>query len=270
MSLLRVEIERSLRRRMVWSLLAVALAGIALFGIIAFVSSAGLDVAALDRRGETHPAVLRHWWTDDGGDTPLGVAGIFLLAGGLIGGAGVVGGEWRSGNLATLLTWEPRRGRVLAARLGAITVCSFALAVLLQGLLLAALTPAVVGHGTTAGAGASLAGSVALAGLRIASLTAAAALLGACGAWVSRNTAVGIVAVLTWLAIAEPILRTQRPGFGTYLVGENLARVLTWRDLGGPSQHIGPAHASVVILLLLLAAVALASVVFRRTDATAA
>lgn len=270
MRLLRSEIERSLRRRMVWALLAIASVGIALMGVIAFVSSAGLDLAALDRRGETHPAILRHWWTADGGDTPLGVSGIFLLLGGLIGGAGVVGGEWRSGNLATLLTWEPRRGRVLRARLGAIAVCSFTLAVLLQGLLLAALVPAVVAHGTTAGADGTLAVSLVMATLRIATLTALAALIGACGAWVSRSTAVGIVAVWAWLAIGEPILRARRPGFGTYLVGENLTRVLMWRDLGDASRHIGPAHASVVLLLLLLAAVSLAAIVFRRADATAA
>lgn len=270
MRLLRSEIERSLRRRMVWSLLAIALVGITLFGVIAFVSSAGLDLAALDRRGETHPAILRHWWTADGGDTPLAVAGIFLLLGGLIGGAGVVGGEWRSGNLATLLTWEPRRGRVLAARLGAVVLCSFALAVLLQGLLLAALSPAVIAHGTTAGADASLAVSLVMAIVRIASLTALAALIGACGAWVSRSTAVGIVAVWAWLAIGEPILRARRPGFGTYLVGENLTRVLMWRDLGDASRHIGPAHASVVLLLLVLASVSLATAVFRRADATSA
>lgn len=270
MSLLRVEIERSLRRRMVWTLLAIALIGVVLFGVIAFVSSRGLDVTALDRRGETHPAVLRHWWTENGGDTPSGVAGIFLLLGGLIGGAAVVGGEWRSGNLATLLTWEPRRARVLAARLCAIAVCSFTLAVVLQALLLAALTPAVAAHGTTAGADASLAVSLASAILRIAALTALSALFGACGAWISRNTAVGIVSVGAWLAIGEPILRAQGPGYGTYLVGENLTRVLMWRDLGDASRHVGPIHASVVLLLLLTVAVSLAAVVFRRMDATAA
>lgn len=264
-TLVRVEIERSLRRRMVWALLAVALAGIALFGFLAFATSTHL------RAGEAHPALVRTWWGEGGGDSPLTVGAVFLLLGGLIGGAGVVGGEWRAGNVATVLTWEPRRLRLLTARLVAVAVCAFVLAVALQALYLLAAVPAVVAHGTVAGADRALAGAVVLAVLRVAALTSVAALVGASGAWTSRNTAAAIVVVWGWLAIGESVLRANRPGSGTFLVGENLSRVLRWDDLGaGPSSHIGPVHATALLTSVVVALAVIAAVAFERTDATSA
>src|SRR5687768_4237204 len=139
--LYRTELERSLRRRVVWVLLVVALLGIALLGVIAFVSSTGLDPAALAARGESHPALVTGWWVAGGGDGLLLVTGLFLFMGALIGGAAVVGGEWWSGGVTTLLTWDPRRVRVLLARLAAIVTCSFVIGVALQLVALAALVP---------------------------------------------------------------------------------------------------------------------------------
>jgi ABC-type transport system involved in multi-copper enzyme maturation permease subunit len=264
-TLVRVEIERSLRRRMVWVLLAVALVGIALFGFLAFVTSTHLRV------DEAHPSLVRTWWGEGGGDSPLTVGAVFLLLGGLIGGAGVVGGEWRAGNVATVLTWEPRRGRLLAARLIAIAACAFVLAIALQALFLAAAVPAVVAHGTVAGAGRALAAAVALAALRVAALTSVAALVGASGAWVTRNTAAAIVIVWGWLAIGESILRANRPGAGAFLIGENLSRVLLWDDLGArAASHVGPVHATVLLTAVVIATATVAAVVFARTDATSA
>ncbi|MDQ3107484.1 MAG: hypothetical protein M3Q68_06720 [Actinomycetota bacterium] len=270
MSLLVVEIERSLRRRMVWALVAIAVGGLLALAIIAFISSAGLDPGVLEARGERHPAVLAHWWDGKGGDSPLTIAAIFLLLGGLIGGAGVVGGEWRAGNVATLLTWEPRRGRVLAARLGAIAVCSFLIAAILQVVLLAALLPAVVAHGTTAGADRALALSVGAAILRISALTAVAALLAGCLASVSRSTAIAIVGIGSWLTIGEGIVRARRPSWTGYLVGENLTRTLTWNHLEGTGNASGPEQAALVLGSYLALAVLAAWWVFRRADATVA
>ncbi len=270
MSLLAVEIERSLRRRMVWALVAIAAGGILALAIIAFVSSAGLDPVVMQAKGERHPAVLAHWWDAGGGDSPLAVAAVFLLLGGLIGGAGVVGGEWRAGNVATLLTWEPRRSRLLAARLGAIAVCSFLIAAILQGVLLAALLPAVVAHGTTAGADRALAISIAAAILRISALTAVSALLAGCLASVSRSTAIAIVGAGSWLAIGEGVVRARRPSWTGYLVGENLSRTLTWNRLEGTGNATGPEQAALVLGIYLALAILAAWWVFRRADATVA
>ena len=51
------------------------------------------------------------------GDTFLGVGAFFLLIGAVVGGASMIGAEWRAGTFVTLLTWEPNRRRVAVAKL---------------------------------------------------------------------------------------------------------------------------------------------------------
>ena len=267
MRLFRLEIERSLRRRAVWSLLLVAIAGIVVIGLVAFLSSAGMTAAEVRRQSGGHPAVVRNWWAPGtGGDGVLLVTGVFLLMGGLIGGAVVVGGEWRTGSIATTLTWEPRRVRLLVTRLAAMAVCAFGLSFLLQALALAALLPAVVANGTTAGADGDFAVSVVAAMARFATLTALAAVLAGSVAWISRSTAGAIVALWAWVALGEMILRARKPWSGRYLLAENVATVVEWARPDGVAHGRGPASALSLLALYVVLAAGAASWVFRRTD----
>lgn len=70
-----------------------------------------------------------------------------LLIGGLAGGASMVGAEWQAGSLVTQLTWEPRRARVLVARLVATGAVGFVLALVMLSLFTAALVPAAALRG---------------------------------------------------------------------------------------------------------------------------
>ncbi len=269
MRLFRLELERSIRRRMVWVLLAVASVGIVVLGLIAFFDSFDLDLAELARTNQTHPAVVSDWWVAGSGDGTLSITAFFLFMGGLIGGAGVVGGEWKSGSIATMLTWEPRRVRVLGARLAAIGLWSFVLAVFLQLLQLLAFLPSAMLHGSTAGLDAAYALEVFAAVVRIAAITAFAAVLGGCLASISRSTAGAILAVWIWLALVESILRGRKPWLSAYLLTDTAVRVLTWADFGGE-----PARQSPPVALGLMAAYALLTAgaaiwLFRRADVVA-
>src|SRR5438128_370059 len=122
-NLWRVEVRRSLHRRVVWILILVALIGIGVLGVIAFTTSTDLNVGLIHARGEHHPAIMADWWIAGEGENVLSVTAFFLLMGALIGGASVVGGEWRAGTVTTVLTWEPVRGRLHAARIVAATAC---------------------------------------------------------------------------------------------------------------------------------------------------
>ena len=251
MRLLGIEIERCLRRRVVWALLAIAVAGIAVLGVIAFLT--------------VDAPTMTEWWRGKD-DSILLTGAIFLLLGGVIGGAAVAGGEWRTGSMATVLTWEPRRARLLASRLGAMAIAAFVIAVGLQGLLLLATLPAMLGHGSTAGADGAFAAGVALAMLRIAAVTAVATCLGASIASVSKNTTVAVVAVWAWVGVVESILRGAKPGWTRWLLVTNVAKAVSWTDLGeasGPS----PLRGSVLLAAYgaILAAVAILH--FRRVDA---
>ena len=78
----------------------------------------------------------------------IGVVGALLM--GLIG-ATAMGADWSSRAIITLLTWQPRRLRFLATRLGAIAVVAVALGVAAQALGLALGSAIVATRGTWAG-----------------------------------------------------------------------------------------------------------------------
>src|SRR5437899_4458698 len=203
MRLLLTEARRALHRRIVWGLLGLALLGIVLTAVLTFTDSAHLDLAALRAQGGHHPAVMADWWLAGTADGLLAVTALFLTIGGLIGGAAVAGGEWRAGTVATVLTWEPRRIRLHAARLGACAGLAWLLAFGLQALFLASLLPAVLAHGSTSGTGGPWAIGVLAAMTRIAVLPAVAAVIGAALATLGRATAGALVVAGAGLAVRQ-------------------------------------------------------------------
>lgn len=270
MRLFVVEVRRAMHRRLSWVLIGIALVGIAVFGVAAFVSSADLDVAAIEARHETHPAVLRHWWVAGTGDGMLTVAAVFLLMGGLIGGATVVGAEWRAGTVTTMLTWEPRRLRLHLSRVGACAACAAVVSFALQALYLSASLPAVLAHGTTAGTGDGWFVGLAAAMARISLLTAVATAVGASIAFVGRNTTAALAAAFAWMAIGENIVRVNLPDLQPFLLGENTSLILTWGPLEEVAFTRGPMLALATLLGYAIGLVALSAVRFRHSDVAAA
>lgn len=118
-------------------------------------------------------------------------------------GASFIGAEWRSGSFATQLTWEPRRIRVMAAKAFAAIAVSFVVVMVLQALLVGALFPSALYHGSTAGTNAAFWRSFTYLGLRSGALAAAAALAGFALAAIGRNTAASLGAGFFYIAIIE-------------------------------------------------------------------
>ena len=270
MNLFLVEARRALHRRVVWTLLGIAAAGIAVAGVIAFTDSADLDLTRLRAEGGLHPAVMTSWWVQGTGDGALAVVAIFLAVGGLLGGAAVVGGEWKAATVGTVLTWEPRRLRLLAARLGACGVLAWLLAFALQALFLAGFLPAVAAHGTTSGADGAWALGLVGAMARIAVLAALGAVMGGAVATIGRSTAAALIAVGGWLAVAENMVRAWRPGLARHLIGDNATVLLTWSDPDGVTWSRPPAAALAALVTYVLIAAVLAGAWFRRHDVAAA
>ncbi len=212
MNLYVVEMRRALHRRVVWVLIALALAGCVAVGIIAFVDSAGRSLTELHANGQTHPAVMRDWWVSGTADGALPVASFFLLLGGLFGGASVGGAEWRAGTITTLLTWEPRRTRVHLSRCAACATLAALISLALQVAFLAALLPATLVNGSAAGVDGSWWISLTAAMARTSLLTAAAATLGCAVSTLGRNTAFALVTVFAWITVVEGTIRGLRPG----------------------------------------------------------
>jgi hypothetical protein len=265
-----VEMRRALRRRVVRVLILLALIGCAAVGVIAYASSAGKTLAELHADGAIHPAVMHDWWIAGGGDGALAIASFFLLLGGFIGGASVAGAEWRAGTITTLLTWEPRRVRVHLSRTAACGFLAAIIALALQIVFLAALAPAAIANGSTAGLDAQWWIALVAAMLRTSVLTAIGAMLGVALATLGRNTAFALVVIFAWVAVIEGLIRGLKPGLARFLWGENTTIILSWGHLDNVAFRRGPIVALVTVALYVSAIIAAATVAFRTRDVASA
>ena len=264
-NLLVVEMRRALHRRVTRVLIAMALAGIVVMGLVAFFDSTGKTVAEMIAGG-THPAIMAHWWLRGGGDGILVSAAVPLILGGLLGGASVAGAEWRAGTVTTVLTWEPRRLRLHAARTASAFLLAVVVAAVLQALFLAATLPAVFAHGTTTGIDAGWWVNLAGAVIRIALLTGGATVLGVSLATLGRSTTFALAAAFGWMAVGENLVRGLKPSLQRLLVGDNLAIVLTWAPLDGADFSRSETVAAATLLLYFGLAAVAAMWLFVRRD----
>jgi ABC-2 type transport system permease protein len=168
--------------------------------------------------------------------------------------------------MTTLLTWEPRRVRVIVARLTAVLLAAAVIGLVLQVVFTLALLPALLVHGSTAGADAAwwrgLVGGV----TRSAVLTGLAAALGASLAMIGRNTAVALGAAFVYLNVVEGVLRAWKPWLGRWLISENATIFLTGGRVNGLSFTRSTVTATLTIVVYIAAVAAVATLLFRRRD----
>jgi ABC-2 type transport system permease protein len=269
MHLLLTEMRRALHRRLVWILIGLAIALSLTGGLIAFLDSAGGLTAAHLRGDDPHPAVMANWWVAGGGESWIAGGAFFLLIGGMIGGASVAGAEWRFGTVATTLTWEPRRSRLLTARIAAAALLAAAIALALQVVSLVLLMPAVALNGTSAGTDLDWWIGLGTSLLRVSALTALAAVLGLAIANLGRNTTAALASICGWLLVVEGLIRALRPGWSLHLLSENIAVVLTWAPLDGDVPSHSPGRAVVTLVAYTALPVLAALAVFHRRDLVA-
>ena len=219
-TMLDVEIRRCFARRLVRWLIVVAVVGCA--------------IAAVISRREAGPAGtadefrLVELWVP-GGDPLLGVAAMFLLIGGVLGGASMIGAEWRAGTFATLLTWEPNRRRVAVAKIA----CGAVAFGHRWGCRCSTAPPSCPPRWAPArrGGGRGVARSLLGAGVRIAALTGLAASLMASIAMIGRNTAAALGVAFAYLMVVENIVHAWKPWAARFLLGPNGAVFVTGADL---------------------------------------
>lgn len=290
-ALLLVEMRRDLARRLVWVLVGLALLATVIAGVIAFVNAEGSVRTGPTRveqcfkqpngdvvcRQTSEPGGLvvedefrlTELWPEDENenDGPLLVVPIvFLAIGGLLGGASMVGAEWRAGTVTTLLTWESRRVRVAVAKLLAAGVLAILIAMALLVVFSLAMVPAAALRGSTDGVDAEWLRGLLAGMLRGGALTALAALFGAGVAMVGRNTAAALGVAYAYLIIGENIVRAWKPRLTRWLIGENAATFL----LGGAPDDAPFRRGTGLAILTLALYVALAGMAavasFRARD----
>jgi hypothetical protein len=258
MTLLSIEVRRALARRLVQVLIGLALAATGIVSVVTYVQTG--------RPTSGEPIALVDLWPTSGEDPILLMTAFFLAVGALLAGASVVGAEWRAGSITTLLTWEPRRLRVAASKIGSAALAAGVIGLVLQVVFVLALLPALLDHGSTAGADAAWFWGMVGGITRIAALTGLSAALGASLAMVGRNTAVALGAAFVELNLVEGVLRAWKPGLGRWLLSENVAIFVLGRDVEDLPFSRPPLVAAITLVAYVGAVAVVAAMLFRRRD----
>ncbi len=293
--LLGVEVRRLLARRLARVVALLCIVGIAVAGVIVFIRSEPLtgeekvraesqaeqrfaecmdqlapqigEVSAEAECRQASDADDPRFRLTELKEVALGSSGLLILLGWVVG-ASAIGAEWQAGTMTTLLTWEPRRARLLIAKAIACVVIVFAASILLQLLLGGSLLPSALLRGTTEGADASWLGSTLGVVLRTALIAALAALLGFCLASLARHTAAALGIYFALAAVVEPLLTAWRPSWQRWLLNSNMTVFVTGEPPGLPSLDRSVWDAGLVLAAYGAAALLVALVAFNRRDVT--
>jgi ABC-2 type transport system permease protein len=200
-------------------------------------------------------------------DAMMGTNILLILLLGLLG-ASMIGAEWQAGTITTLLTWEPRRIRVLVAKTVVVAAFAFLASVLLQALIGVAVLPVALLRGTTTGANSAWFRSTVAVVLRGGLLAMLASVAGLAIASIARNTAFAIGAAFAWMAVIEPILRVFRPRWQPWYLTTNAVTFVvgTAPDSSAPGR--GAWEAGLLVTIYVGAILLAALVVFRSRDVT--
>jgi ABC-2 type transport system permease protein len=183
-------------------------------------------------------------------------------------GATMLGADYTSRAFTTLLTWEPRRARLLFSRAATCAAVTFCASVAALILLILVLLPAAAAHGT--GHGAAY-GSLAALITRSALLAAAACAIGVSCAAIGRSTAVAVIGAVLYLGVVEQLLISQAPDVGRWLlVNASLSWIAASPNASNGPGGAGPGHTIATSGLILLVGVvalhALANFILGRRD----
>ena len=301
--LLTGEVRRLVARRMVKVLVLLAGLGIGLAGVLTFLNTEKSDIAAVQARRQQVQREFQNCFdrlstgprpgqpprvveerggacdvdtsgTDDKrlplvdlSDILQGFTAPLVIVAWVLG-ASAIGADWQSRTLTTLLTWEPRRVRVLLGKAGAAMIVAALFFLFAQALLFGALLPSALAHGTTAGADGSwyalLAGVVGRGGVMVA----VAAGIGFAIASVGRNTAAALGIGFAYVVVIENVVGQFLEDWRRWLLLGNTIVFVSGESGGGNEGVAGRSVLGAGIFLvavsvgLLLAAAA----VFRRRD----
>jgi len=256
-ALLASELRRMTSRRLVRIMFGLWVLGVLVAAVVvAARSTAAVSPYGVDRL--FHLNSLRGVFE---GTSPILVIVSWLL------GASFIGADWHAGTVTTSLTWEPRRSRLLLAKLLACVVVVFVLVIVAQALLAGALTVAAVLRGTTEGTGPEWIRDTAGIAVRVAALSCGGAAFGFAIASVARNTAAALGVGFGYTVVVENLIRGLRPQWSRWLVGDNAVILITRTSDGMPFHH-SAVQAGLLLAVYAAVLVVAALFVFRARDVT--
>jgi ABC-2 type transport system permease protein len=193
---------------------------------------------------------------------------LVLLSVGWMLGASAIGAEWHSGHVTTILTWEPRRVRVMVAKVVASLTSIFVVTLVVQAFLGLALAVAATGRGSTAGVDVTWLADSAAVAFRVALLSAIFAGFGFALAAAGRNTAVALGVGFGYLVIVENLVRGLRPEWTPWLLTDNAGMFIVGSQLDFPLLDRTTVEAGLYLSTVALALLLAATAIFRARDVT--
>ena len=315
MRLFRSEFLRARSRRLVPMVIIGGLAAIFISLTIAAINSHPPTQAALDRAQGSYDQQLRRCqdgkYLGRGGELPAGYASLeeycqenvvfyvdnvgmqtrdlpsilegiatFVILLGALLGASLAGADWTSNTITTLLTWEPRRIKVLLTRALVVVLIAFAITLALQAIFAGVFWLGASVRGTTSFAPGSLWSDVGQAMLRTSVVATAFGLIALSVAMIGRSTVASLGALFGYLILFEGVIAGFRPSIQGWLlvragiVVVNQQPILDYgrnysysgSNYPEPTVLMSLARADAVVGVYVVALLVLALVIFRRRD----
>lgn len=180
-------------------------------------------------------------------------------------GASAIGGEWQHRTVSALLTWEPRRVRVLAAKLVATSIFVVLVVLLLDAFFTLVMVPATAAHGSFDGVDSEWWTDLLGATARSAAAAVLASWLGFGLATIGKNTGAALGAGFVYLVVAEPMIHAWKPHWNDWFLGPNLGRIVFGGDSFGVAER-SAVEAGAVLLLWGAVVLGAATWFFRRRE----
>jgi len=194
--------------------------------------------------------------------------------------ASLGGADWSAGTMTTLLTWEPRRVRVLLIRGLVVALVVAFVTFLLQAVLLGAFALAVALRGTSLGAPPGLLSTAVLTGLRVSTVAVGFGLVALAIATIGRSTVAALGVLFGYLVLFEGVIAGLRPSMQDRLLVRAGGVIVSRQPIYDQSHEsfasIGPSSSPPVLLGLteawivaavyVVALMVLALLVFRARD----
>src|SRR6266571_4955645 len=166
--------------------------------------------------------------------------------------ASLGGADWSAGTMTTLLTWEPRRIRVLLIRALVVALVVAFVTLFLQGVLLGAFSLAVALRGTSLGAPPGLVGTAVQTGLRVSTVAVGFGLVALAIATIGRSTVAALGVLFGYLVLFEGVIAGLRPSIQDRLLvragGVIISRQPIYDQSHESFSSIGPSSPPPVLL----------------------
>lgn len=201
-----------------------------------------------------------------------GLSSLVVLMGVVVG-ASLGGADWSVRTMATLLTWEPRRARVLLVRALVVVVTVFLLTLAVQSFFVIVFRAAVALRGSADGLPPHFAKDIVEVVLRTSAVAALFSLVALAVATIGRSTAAGIGILFGYLVLVEGFLanlirwlpRWTLVRAAVSVISQDPVLVQTangWRS----KEVLSPSGALVVVIGYAVLTFALALAAFRVRD----